>query len=91
MKVNIAESAAEMGSQAAAAGATLMRAAIESRGSANIIVATGTSQFEVFAALTRMSDIDWSKVTGFHLDEYIGLPISHPASSGISGPRPGRW
>jgi glucosamine-6-phosphate deaminase len=45
-----------------------------------IIVATGTSQFEMLAALVVEEGIDWSKVTGFHLDEYVGLPISHPAS-----------
>lgn len=80
MEVIIAEDAAEMGRTAAEDGAALIRQAIEKRGSANIIVATGASQFEVFAALTSMDDIDWSKVNGFHLDEYIGLPLSHAAS-----------
>ncbi len=80
MEVIIAEAAVEMGRTAADDGAALIRQAIEERGSANIIVATGASQFEVFAALTSMGDIDWSKVNGFHLDEYIGLPLSHPAS-----------
>ena len=80
MEVIIAEDAAEMGRIATEDGATLIRAAIEKRGSANIIVATGASQFEVFAALTQMGDVDWSKVNGFHLDEYIGMPLSHPAS-----------
>ena len=80
MDVVIAEDATEMGQTAAEYGAVLIRRAIEKRGSANIIVATGASQFEVFAALTQMADIDWSKVTGFHLDEYIGLPLAHPAS-----------
>ena len=80
MEVIIAEDAAEMGRTAADDGAVLIRAAIEKRGSANIIVATGASQFEVFAALTQMDDLDWSKVNGFHLDEYIGMPLSHPAS-----------
>ena len=80
MEVKIAQDATEMGSQAATAGAASIRRAIDARGTANIIVATGTSQFEVFAALTQMNDVDWAKVTGFHLDEYIGLPISHPAS-----------
>lgn len=80
MEVIIAEDAAEMGRTAADDGAALIRSAIENRGSANIIVATGASQFEVFAALAQMDGIDWSKVNGFHLDEYIGLPLSHPAS-----------
>src|SRR6202012_1691652 len=45
-----------------------------------IIVATGASQFEMLEELVKAKDIDWGKVTGFHLDEYVGLPESHPAS-----------
>lgn len=69
-----------MGRQAAADGATLIREAIDKQGKATIIVATGASQFEMLSALIEEADIDWSKVTGFHLDEYTGMPISHPAS-----------
>jgi glucosamine-6-phosphate deaminase len=71
---------AQMGKAASAAGAALVREAIAQRGTANIIVATGASQFEMFEHLVREPDINWSKVTGFHLDEYVGLPITHPAS-----------
>lgn len=80
MKVVVAESAKEMGRQAAETGAKIIRDAIAKRGAATIIVATGASQFTVLEALVAEKDIDWSKVTGFHLDEYIGIPISHPAS-----------
>ncbi len=45
-----------------------------------MVVATGASQFEVLAALVAAEGIDWPSVTGFHLDEYLGLPMSHPAS-----------
>ena len=45
-----------------------------------LLVATGASQFEFLEALTRRTDIDWSRVEMFHLDEYIGLPADHPAS-----------
>ena len=45
-----------------------------------MIVATGASQFEMLDELVRQPDIDWNRVTGFHLDEYVGLSISHPAS-----------
>ncbi len=69
-----------MGRQAAADGATLIREALAKQGSATIIVATGASQFEMLSALIEESGIDWSKVTGFHLDEYTGMPITHPAS-----------
>jgi glucosamine-6-phosphate deaminase len=69
-----------MGQAAAAAAADAIGDAIAQRGGARIIVATGTSQFEVLAALTARQDIDWTKVDGFHLDEYIGLGPDHRAS-----------
>ena len=72
--------AAAMGAAAAARGAAALRAAIADRGAANLVVATGASQFEVLAALVAQPDLDWSRVTGFHLDEYLGLPLAHPAS-----------
>lgn len=68
-----------MGAEAARQGAALIREALASRGSAAIIVATGASQFEMLAALV-CEELDWSRVTGFHLDEYIGLSQEHPAS-----------
>lgn len=80
MNCNIADNKAQMGIRAAGDGAELIRRALADRGRADIIVATGVSQFEMFAALVDEPEIDWSKVTAFHLDEYVGLPISHPAS-----------
>ena len=59
---------------------TTMTQALAKRGEANIIVATGASQFEMLAALVAEPDINWNRVTGFHLDEYVGLAIDHPAS-----------
>jgi glucosamine-6-phosphate deaminase len=70
----------KMGAAAAAAGAEKMRTALQERGEVNIIVATGASQFEMLEALTKEGGIDWTKVTVFHLDEYVGLSIEHPAS-----------
>lgn len=69
----------DLGQKAAKKGADFIREAIEERGEANIIVATGASQFEMLEALVK-EKIDWTKVTAFHLDEYIGIPESHPAS-----------
>ena len=69
-----------MGKTAGQAAAQLIREAINSNGSANIILATGTSQFETLKELIAAKDINWSKVVMFHLDEYISLPITHPAS-----------
>jgi glucosamine-6-phosphate deaminase len=71
----------KIGMALAAAGqaASLLNRAILARGSANLILATGLSQFEMLSHLVAL-DVDWSKVTAFHLDEYIGLPLAHPAS-----------
>jgi glucosamine-6-phosphate deaminase len=69
-----------MGGRAASDGAQYIRRAIADRGHANIIVATGASQFEMLAALTKEADIPWPSITVFHLDEYVGMPASHPAS-----------
>lgn len=80
MKVITSNSNQELGNAAGKAAAALIRETIKEKGSANIILATGTSQFETIRQLLEEEGIDWSKVTMFHLDEYIGLPITHPAS-----------
>jgi glucosamine-6-phosphate deaminase len=54
--------------------------AIARRGQARIVAATGASQFEFLAALTKAPGVDWTRVEMFHLDEYVGLSIEHPAS-----------
>lgn len=79
MKISILENKNELGKKAALEGAALINNAIRERGEANIIVATGASQFELLEELIKQ-EVDWSKVTGFHLDEYIGISDSHPTS-----------
>ncbi|HKZ37231.1 MAG TPA: glucosamine-6-phosphate deaminase [Chryseolinea sp.] len=79
MNIRIAENAYELGKKAGAAAAQAIRQTIASTGAANIILATGTSQFETLKQLV-IEDVDWSKVIMFHLDEYIGLPVTHGAS-----------
>ena len=79
MEIIISESKQILGNKAAQMGAGLIRKAILDRGRANIIVATGASQFEMLKELAK-EDIDWSKVSAFHLDEYIGISETHPAS-----------
>ncbi|NLR60779.1 glucosamine-6-phosphate deaminase [Chitinophaga polysaccharea] len=69
----------QLGAIAGKAAAVAIQAAIQQKGRANIILATGTSQFETIRELVA-ADIDWVKVNMFHLDEYIGLPVTHPAS-----------
>ena len=79
MKIIISNDKQELGESAAKRGAELIRKAIEKEGEANIIVATGASQFEMLSELVK-EDVDWTKVTGFHLDEYVGMPVVHKAS-----------
>jgi glucosamine-6-phosphate deaminase len=80
MKIDLGATKDEMGRSAARAGATYIRRALETHGEATIIVATGASQFEMLRYLVAEPDIDWSNVTGFHLDEYVGMREAHPAS-----------
>jgi glucosamine-6-phosphate deaminase len=70
----------KLGLAASRLGAGLIRDAIRRRGRANVVVATGASQFEMLGYLVRARGIDWTRVTCFHLDEYVGLSIHHPAS-----------
>jgi glucosamine-6-phosphate deaminase len=80
MQINVNEDPKALGKTAGAEAAELIREAIKENGSANLILATGTSQFETLNQLIAEDNIDWSKVVMFHLDEYIGLPVTHPAS-----------
>jgi glucosamine-6-phosphate deaminase len=79
MKIIKSKDPQALGLEAGTAAAALIRAAIKEKGEANIILATGTSQFATLQQLIK-EDIDWSKVNMFHLDEYIGLPVTHKAS-----------
>ncbi len=79
MHVNIFSDKISLGKAAAATGAGYIRRALAAKGSANLVVATAASQFELQDALIAEPGIDWSKITIFHLDEYIGLPADHPA------------
>ncbi len=79
MNITVSQTKIELGQVAAQKGAKLIQESIQKNGEATIIVATGASQFEMLEELV-LQDIDWSKVTCFHLDEYIGMPSTHPAS-----------
>jgi glucosamine-6-phosphate deaminase len=79
MKIFIGKDKEEASREAALRGASVIREAIREKGGANIILATGASQLELLEHLVR-ARVDWRKVTAFHLDEYIGIPVTHPAS-----------
>lgn len=80
IEMHLASDKETLGRQAAALGAQAIRDEVARHGEATIIVATGASQFEMLQHLVAAEGIDWSKVTAFHLDEYVGLSESHPAS-----------
>jgi glucosamine-6-phosphate deaminase len=80
MRVEIFNSKQELGQAAAKDAAALIQQAINERAEVFIVAATGASQFEFLDALTQNRSIDWNRATFFHLDEYVGLTDSHPAS-----------
>lgn len=77
--ISVSKTSVEMGKKAASLIASVIRDAIKDHGEARIVLSTGASQFEMFDALVK-EDVDWSKVEMFHLDEYVNLPVTHPAS-----------
>lgn len=79
MDIRIFATKDETGRAAGELAAARISAAIAERRRASIILATGASQFEMLATLVAQ-DVDWSKVTAFHLDEYVGMTDVHPAS-----------
>ncbi|HEY2976114.1 MAG TPA: glucosamine-6-phosphate deaminase [Pyrinomonadaceae bacterium] len=80
MDLAIFDSRLQLAQAAADEAAGLIRQAIATRGQAYLIAATGTSQFEFLDAIVLQPNVDWAQVTFFHLDEYVGLPKTHPAS-----------
>jgi glucosamine-6-phosphate deaminase len=71
---------ASLSRAAAEHAAAVLRQAIAQNGCARIIAATGASQIDFLDNLTKAPGIEWQSVEMFHLDEYIGLPMAHPAS-----------
>lgn len=80
MRLFLHADAKALGQAAGNEAAEQIAAAIRANGRARIAIATGASQFATLETLVGRSDVDWSKVECFHLDEYIGIPDSHPAS-----------
>jgi glucosamine-6-phosphate deaminase len=79
MKVKVYQTSEELGQAAAEFSAKVLNAAIAENGEARLLLSTGASQLDTLVSLVKM-DVNWGKVTLFHLDEYIGLSENHPAS-----------
>jgi len=80
MIIKVFDNKISLGQAAANQAADALRGAIQKKDRARIIAATGAAQFDFLDALTSLPGIDWERVEMFHLDEYIGLPVDHPAS-----------
>lgn len=79
MKIVISKTSDDLGRRAAAETAKLINEAIAKNGRARIALSTGASQFDTLKHLVE-EKVDWSKVEMFHLDEYVNMPDTHPAS-----------
>lgn len=79
MEIRICTTKEALGASAAQHIASRLNTILAEKGHARIVLSTGASQFDTLDALTKQ-DIDWTKVDMFHLDEYVGLPITHGAS-----------
>jgi len=79
MFISVSKTPEQLGEVAAKSVAKIINDAIAEKGIARVVLSTGASQFTTLSALVK-EDIDWSKVEMFHLDEYVDLPITHPAS-----------
>lgn len=79
LRIKIFENKEELGEAAAISVAIKLNSAISEKGSANLILATGASQFQFLEHLQKQP-VNWEKITVFHLDEYLGMAVTHPAS-----------
>jgi glucosamine-6-phosphate deaminase len=80
LHVEVYPDEAALGQAAALRARQILKDAVELQGSANLILATGNSQLSFLRALRSVPDIPWSKITVFHMDEYLGIDARHPAS-----------
>ncbi len=79
LNIFVFEDSEELGQAAALSVSKNLQAAIDKKGFANLILATGASQFSFLTRLQKQ-EISWNKITVFHLDEYKDISESHPAS-----------
>jgi glucosamine-6-phosphate deaminase len=80
LPVRVYASQGDMAGDVAQIAHAYLRSVLEQQGSAAAILATGNSQIEFLHALIALGSIDWSKITLFHMDEYLGIDANHPAS-----------
>ncbi len=82
LEVRVAASRAAIARMAAAEAVEWIRSALSGGGAANVMFASGVSQLTFLDELVVQDGIDWTRVTGFHMDEYVGMPAESSASLG---------
>jgi glucosamine-6-phosphate deaminase len=82
MEVYQAASRIELGEAAARDIGAALRRALREKPHVRMILAAAPSQNEMLSALLRETGIEWQRVTAFHMDEYIDLPINAPQRFG---------
>ncbi|GBE92616.1 glucosamine-6-phosphate deaminase [Nostoc cycadae] len=80
LQVQVYNSEAEMAENVAQITRKYLKDILEKQGKAAVLLATGNSQLKFLDALIQLGGVDWSKITLFHLDEYLGITADHPAS-----------
>lgn len=80
LSVRVFDDRKELGKEAAREAASLIQNAISQRGRARLVFSAANSQLDMVESLTGATGIDWKSVEVFHVDEYAGMPLSHPAS-----------
>jgi glucosamine-6-phosphate deaminase len=80
MQIRVSSTSEQLADCCAAEAASILRDTLGNQDRAHVVAATGVSQFALLDRLAKMADLDWSRVTFFHLDEYVGIPAGHPAS-----------
>lgn len=80
LQVRVFSDADAMARAAVADAAAALHAAIRARGRANAMFASGNSQLRFLQAVAHVEGVDWARVVGFHMDEYVGIGSDHPAS-----------
>jgi glucosamine-6-phosphate deaminase len=80
LKIHISSTREETGRNAAKEASQILRNILARKSKARFVAATGASQFEFLDYLSKSEGIDWNRTEMLHLDEYIGIPSTHPAS-----------
>ncbi len=80
LRVQKYDSAKELAKEAAQDVRDYLQLVLKENGRANLVLATGKSQLEFLDNLLTLGGLDWSKITCFHLDEYLGISANHNSS-----------